>query len=472
MTPRRGAPLEPVQHDTGRRRGKELGAGGGTVDIEEVTVGGLQPPALVGKRTPRSQCPSHDRLDVRIPEPVGRTEGLDSEVHAWRRARFIRGTEGSANRSASITLGAMFAPPLTVLHVDSAREYRGGQNQARLLMAGLARRTNVRQSLIAHASSRLAREAADLGVDVRGVPWRAAGDPRALVAVLSGCHEDWDVVHAHDSHGVQTALVARALSGGRAPVVASRRVDFPARRPAVWQRADLVIAVSGRVRDVLVAQGVDRRRVHVVHDGIDPDELAPEADRAAPGALRAAAAAGSSRLVAAVGALVGHKDHATFIRAAARLAPRHPGVVFAVFGEGPARPYLEDLVEDLGLGGCFRLPGSVPEAARSLTDVDVFVMPSRQEGLGTACLEAMLAGRPVVATSAGGLAELAVDGGFEPVPPEDPAALAEAIARLLADPAARLAAAEAARHGAARFTARAMVDSTLACYRTLARRAS
>jgi len=338
-------------------------------------------------------------------------------------------------------------------------------------MAGLAARTGVRQSLVASGSSRLAREARQLGVHVRGVRWQAAFDPRALGALVDGAREDWDVVHAHDGHAVQAVLWARALWGGRSPVVAARRVDFRTRRPSIWQRVDLIVAVSRRVRDVMIGQGIDRRRLEVVHSGIDPDELAaPGPWGIEPGALRAAAGAGTSRLVGAVGALVGHKDHATFVRAAARLAPRHEDVVFAVFGEGPARPDLQALVDELGLGERFRLPGAMPGAAHALGDLDVFVMPSRQEGLGTSCIEAMLAGRPVVATDAGGLGELAAEGGFQPVPPENPAALADAIDALLRDPVARAEAAEASRRAGARFTAEAMVDATLACYRALSAR--
>lgn len=138
-------------------------------------------------------------------------------------------------------------------------------------MAGLAGRPSVRQSLIAPDSSPLAQEAVDLGVDVRGVPWRFAADPRVLAALRIVGREDWDVVHAHDRHAVRAALLARALSGGRAAVLASRSVDLRTRRPSLWQRADLVIAASARVRHVLVAQGIDRRRVEVVHDGIDAE---------------------------------------------------------------------------------------------------------------------------------------------------------------------------------------------------------
>lgn len=362
----------------------------------------------------------------------------------------------------------MNAPPISVLHVDSAREYRGGQNQARLLMKGLAGEGSVRQALLARVGSRLAREAREMGIDVRPVPWGPAVDLRALAALRREFESAWTVVHAHDGHAVQSVLLARSAAGGRSPVAAARRVDFPPRRAGVWQRADLIIAVSRRIRDVLLAQGVDRRRVEVVYSGIDPADLESDGNSAEVPQLRAAAGAGPGQLlVAAIGALVGHKDHSTFIRAAARLADDHPTARFAVFGEGPTREELEGLVRRLGLERRFRLPGELPNAARALPEVDVFVMPSREEGLGTACIEAMLAGRPVAATSAGGLGELAADGAFRPVPPEDPGALAAEVGRLLSSEAVRREASVAAREGASRFTASRMVAGTLRCYRAL-----
>lgn len=361
----------------------------------------------------------------------------------------------------------MIPSPLTVLHVDSAREYRGGQNQVRLLMAGLTRRRDIRQALVARAESRLVREAADLGVRVHPTPWRGAVDHRALLELCRRLGEGWDIVHAHDGHAVQSVLMARGLTGGGAAVVAARRVNIPVRRTFVWQRADLVLGVSRRAREVLVSQGIDRRRVEVVYSGIDPRDVVPPG-HAGTRDLRAAVSAGGDQvLVAAVGALLRVKDHATFVRAAALLAPVYPDVRFAVFGEGPERPKLELLVREHGLDGVFRLPGEFPDAVRALGGVDVFVMPSKAEGLGTACIEAMLAGRPIVATSAGGLGELAVDGAFRPVAPGDPAALAAELEPLLADRSARERAGEAARRGARRFTADVMVEGTLRAYRAL-----
>ena len=355
--------------------------------------------------------------------------------------------------------------PLRVLHVDSAREYRGGQNQVRALMAGLGDVSSLRQTLFTTRDTRIAREATDLGVDVRSVRWGPAVDPASLIGLVRTLLERWDILHAHDSHAVQSLLLARGLVGRSSPLIAARRVDFPTRRPAIWRRADRVIAVSCHIRDVLVRQGIERSRIEVVHSGIDPEDLQP--GRA--GVLRdVAKVAPHHLLVAAVGALVEHKDHATLIRAASLVAENRSDVCFAVFGDGPLRESLEALVSRLGLGDRFRLVGEVPEAARSLGDIDVFVMPSREEGLGTACIEAMLAGLPIVATSAGGLRELAGEA-FVPVEPGRPEALAREIERLLDDSSAREVAGLRARKRARAFTAAAMVEGTLRCYAQVVR---
>jgi len=360
----------------------------------------------------------------------------------------------------------MSTQPFRVLHIDSAREYRGGQNQVRTLMTGLMRRPHLHQALVACRRSRLAEVAAGLGVDVRSVRWSAATDPAALVGLVRALREPWDVVHAHDSHAVQLALLARAMVGRSAALVAARRVDFPTRRPGIWRRAERIIAVSAYIRDILVRQGIERSRIEVVHSGIDPSDLEPSA----VGVLRdAAGAAPGQALVAAVGALVPHKDHATFIRAAASVAADHRDVRFAVFGAGPLRDSLAALVSELGLDDQLRLAGEVEDAARSLGDLDVFVMPSREEGLGTACIEAMFAGVPIVATSAGGLKELAGDA-FPAVEPGDPETLAREIDRMLADPTARKAAGARARTRAEMFSAEMMVRGTLECYAQVAQR--
>src|SRR5207245_5777728 len=128
------------------------------------------------------------------------------------------------------------------------------------------------------------------------------------------------------------------------------------------------------------------------------------------------------------------------LRAAATL----PGLLVEVAGDGPERPGLE------AIDPSATFLGWQPRLDDLLARWDVFALPSREEAFGIAALEAMAAGRPVVATRVGGLPELIEDGltGLL-VPPDDPAALAAALARLAADPALRARMGQAARERAA-----------------------
>lgn len=353
---------------------------------------------------------------------------------------------------------------LRVLHVDAAREWRGGQSQVRLLAAELADRPGVRQTLAAGAGSRLAREGEAAGVAVRQLPWDAALDPRAVAGIAAEA-DRFDVVHAHSAHALQACVLALAVAGGPAGLVAARRSLRPVSPATAWRRADLLLAVSGAVRESLLGAGLAPSRVRVVPDGV----AIPSSASAAPGRLREAAGADAgATLVGAVGALGPEKDHRTLVRAAARVAEGRPDVRFVVAGEGPLRDRLEAEVRERGLEGRFALPGHVADVGRSLGDLDLFVMCSREEGLGTAALEAMAAGVPTLVTRAGGLVDVAGDA-LPTVPPEDPGALAAEIARLLDDPEARRALGPAGRRRVEeRFTASRTAEATLAAYRAVA----
>jgi glycosyltransferase involved in cell wall biosynthesis len=171
-------------------------------------------------------------------------------------------------------------------------------------------------------------------------------------------------------------------------------------------------------------------------------------------------------VAANVGALVGHKDHATRLRAAARLVGRFPSLHWVVAGEGPERAPLERLRADLGLDGRVHLLGHIPEPARLVADADLFVMSSREEGLGTAVLDAMALGIPVASTTAGGLPEMLEDGAGVLAPPRDPDALAHAVARLLDEPGLARSVSQKALATVARFTAERMAEAVGSVYRS------
>jgi glycosyltransferase involved in cell wall biosynthesis len=164
------------------------------------------------------------------------------------------------------------------------------------------------------------------------------------------------------------------------------------------------------------------------------------------------------------GALERRKGHAVLILAARALVPLVRGLRYVFCGEGAERAALER--DTLGLWDAVRIAGFQPDMAPAFAAADVVAMPSLQEGLGVAALEAMAAARPVIASRVGGLAEAVVDGetGLL-VPPGDAVALGTAIARLAKDAALRreLGAAGRARV-LARYTSAQMAEGTLACY--------
>jgi glycosyltransferase involved in cell wall biosynthesis len=348
-----------------------------------------------------------------------------------------------------------------VVHVASGREWRGGQRQVWLLARELDR-LGVAQVVVTAAAGALAARLRNDGIRVRAVPWSAGLDPRILPGVVAELRSGPSLVHAHDAHAVTLGGLAASLA--RRPLVATRRVDFHLRRRGYWGRAARVIAISNAVAEVLVEDGIAADRIAVVHSGIALEDL-----RATPKlGIRARLSLGSDALVAAnVAALVGHKDHATLIRAAARLADRVPSLHWVIAGEGAERPALERLREDLGLNGRVHLLGHLDEPARLIADADCFVMSSRDEGLGTSVLEAMALGIPVASTDAGGLPEMLRDGAGLLVHAADPEALAAAVGRLLSEPLlvrGLVARAAATVQG---FTAARMAEAVRSVYRSL-----
>ncbi|HLK10440.1 MAG TPA: glycosyltransferase family 4 protein [Candidatus Binatia bacterium] len=346
---------------------------------------------------------------------------------------------------------------MRVLHVDPERGWGGGEAQVLALAGAMAARGHDVRLAVDPAGG-LAAAAAGL----RTAPLRvrnhldvAAG--LRLRRLAAGC----DVVHFHTA---RAHALAPFITRGRAWRVVTRRMDYvPAGGPYVrllYNRAvDVVIAISEGVRAALLRAGVDAARIRLVPSGVDPAALAsPPAARAA---LRAEwEVPPDAVLVLVLGALERRKGHAVLLAAAAAA----PGLRYVFCGDGGEMAALRRAAAPLG--GAVQFVGFRRDVAACLAAADVVALPSLQEGLGVAALEAMAAGRPVVASRVGGLGEVVLDGetGLL-VPPGDAAALAAALARLGADPAlrARLGAAGRARV-LARYTVAQMAEGTLACY--------
>lgn len=347
-----------------------------------------------------------------------------------------------------------------VVHIASGREWRGGQRQVWLLARALARTGAVDQVVVTGRGGELARRLTADRVPVVSPAWEGSFDLSALGATLRTAARG-SILHAHDSHALTLAGLASLVTG--AHLMATRRVEFPVRRRGFWRRAERIIAISEAVRGVLLSAGFPPGQIAVVPSGIAIDEtarVAREDPRRKLGLLPGAP------LAVATGALERPKDHATLIRAAA-LTLASSDLHWAIAGEGRLRADLERLIDQLGLRRRVHLLGEVPDAARLVAAADLFVMSSIEEGLGTAVLDAMALGVPVVGTRAGGIPEMLSGGAGKLVPPGDPRALADAVLALMNDRAARDAQIAKAREAVRRYSDERMAEGVLQVYRSL-----
>jgi L-malate glycosyltransferase len=359
------------------------------------------------------------------------------------------------------------------LHIDTARSWRGGQNQVLVTVLCL-RALGHRAALVAHAGGELRRRAEE-GLELIPLAPRTEMDLKAawrLSRVIKQLRPD--VVHAHDPHGV--AMAALALSMITRPpkprLFAARRVDFHLGRNALsrwkYRQVDCFICASDAIRQMILRDGVAKARAVTVHEGIDLArvEAAPPAGiheelwlpRHAP-------------LIGNVAALVPHKGQRHLVDAAAEIVRQEPDARFIIAGEGELRETLERQIKHHDLEKHVLLAGFRPDVLSLHKAFDVFVMSSVTEGLGTSLLAAMACGKPVVATSVGGMPEVVVHGetGLL-VPPRDHLAMAEAILRLLKDRPLRerMGAAGLARVRA-HFTSEIMVRNTVRVYERILR---
>lgn len=226
--------------------------------------------------------------------------------------------------------------------------------------------------------------------------------------------------------------------------------------PALVAAADQVTAVSGDLSARLTAFGERADGpVRLIANGVDTDFWAP-----------APPDPGAPPTFLAVGRLEPVKGADVLIDAFARLAPRAPGARLCLVGEGSEAAALADQARRLGVADRVDFAGRLgPEQVRArLRDAIAYVLPSRSEGMPVALLEAMACGRACVAARVGGVPEVAEEAALL-VPPEDPAALAEALHRILAEPALAGRLATAARTRALAFSAETALDAYEATYR-------
>lgn len=300
---------------------------------------------------------------------------------------------------------------MKILHLSSATTWRGGENQIILLIRGL-RELNVKNYLLCAKNSLLEARAKDLNVEIISYT-KKGGLSLSTSLFLQKTLQKYpmDIVHVHDAHAHNYAWIS-ALLGSSVPVVVTRRLDFVLKWHSVFKynhtNVKKVVGVSKAVQKILESGGVRKEKLTQIYSGIDLQiPLNKRGDLKSKLGIEK-----NKRIVAFVAALAAHKDPLNFVQMCTEILKgnRAEHVHFVMIGaDGGMFKQVEKEIDKLSLTDRISITRFIQDMNTVWPDIDVMVMSSSEEGLGTVVLQAFLHGIPVVSTRAGGLPELIVN---------------------------------------------------------------
>ncbi len=351
---------------------------------------------------------------------------------------------------------------IRVLELESSRGW-GGQERRTARLVGHLDPQRFEVHFGVHPESGLWQRRKELGATFHPLALRQSYDLPALWRLVRLVRrEGIDILATHSGKDAWLGALAGRITGR--PVVRTRHLQTPIGSPISYNLGTRVVCVSRQVADHLRERGVRPEKLEVIHTGIDTGRFRPERR----GRLRALLEVGpETPLIGIVAVLRKAKRHEDLIDAFMALGGE---AHLVIMGSGPQQANLERRIADSGGQARIHLLGRRDDVPLLLPDLDVFVLPSEMEALGTAILEASACGVPVVASRVGGIPECVMEGetGFL-FEAHDVAALRAHLRRLLERPDLCRGMGRAGRTFIEReFSVERMVERTEALYEGLA----
>lgn len=330
---------------------------------------------------------------------------------------------------------------LKILHIDSERGWRGGQQQAAYLIEGLLKR-GYETEVICQPESAFEMYCIENGIPHTAIRMRGEIDFFAARKISAICRkQQYQILHLHSAHAVATGLWVK-LFYKKIKLIGVRRVISPLKKNFFSRfkyRTEMIekhVCISAGIKNVMMENGVSEKRLVVIHSGIDLkkfDHLKPD-----PALKKEFGIPEDHIIVGTVAALSSDKDYPNLLKAARKIISENENVTFCAVGTGPDEKKIHQMAEDLDLGSRFIFTGYRSDVGSFLKIFDVFVLASMKEGLGTSLLDAQTCGLPLIGCNVGGIPEiisnekngLLVEAG-------NPQALSDAINKLVADKALR-----------------------------------
>ncbi|PKO90307.1 MAG: glycosyltransferase family 1 protein [Betaproteobacteria bacterium HGW-Betaproteobacteria-10] len=326
---------------------------------------------------------------------------------------------------------------MRILHTESSTGWGGQENRTMNELVAMRERGH-ELAVVSRPGARIIERAKEAGFQTYAVNMRGAIDFPALFklrGVMQGFRAE--IVNTHSSRDTQLAGMAARTLFKRPRIVRTRHLALPITSRFTYSvLPDHVVTVSKFVENYLVEAGVPRTAISTIATGVDFSRY----DRSTvQGNLRdELGLAPDSLLIGTVAILRAKKGHAEILDAVPEVLKRFPGAHFVFAGDGAQTANLKARIAAEGLATSVHLLGLRRDVTNVLASLDIFVLPTHQEALGTAFIEAGAMGLPTVASNVDGVPEVVQDGrtGLL-VPAQNGKALVEPICRLLADPVYR-----------------------------------
>ena len=294
-----------------------------------------------------------------------------------------------------------------IIHIDTGKTWRGGQQQAFYLHQSLCK-SEYESIMICKKRSCMAKKCEEHQIPFLCLPLISEIDIYSAWKVsLLLKNNGNDILHLHTAHALSIGLLVKMFCRD-IKLIGVRRVDFSIKKSMLsnlkYQNTflDVLVCISKNIYDVVLKDGVSAEKLRLIHSGIDTNRYAVLKSKV----TKINHPPKQHLVIGTIAAYVGHKDYPTLLKAARLVLNETNNVTFIAIGDGVLFNKMKKIHDELQLGKSFIMAGFQQDIKKYLHSFDIFVLASKKEGLGTSVLDAMSARKAIVACNCGGIPEM------------------------------------------------------------------
>ncbi|MFH1050461.1 MAG: glycosyltransferase family 4 protein [bacterium] len=299
---------------------------------------------------------------------------------------------------------------IKVLHIDLENGWRGGQKQA-LYLLERELQSGINSHFFCRENSEIHKILFKNNYPHSAIKYKNEFDLLSAYKIAKYAkNNSCNIINCHSSHSLSIGLLSKFFYS-KPKLIGVRRVDFKISGNFLskWKynshKVDKIVCVSEAIKNVMKPYIKNKNKLFAIHSGVDTEKYLNYNSES----LKSELGVENKIVVGTIAAFADHKDYPTLIKSAKEILDRRSNIVFVAVGDGELLKQMKNLVKELAIGQNFIFTGFRTDIGELLNLFDIFVLSSKEEGLGTSILDAMSVGLPIAATKAGGIPEIVND---------------------------------------------------------------